>query len=82
MMNTPETIQKYMKILNWTVIDLERKTLINHVLLKQFFDKKKPLTKNQIMNIINKITMQFPQEQHWSIYHEIIVQPEIKGENK
>ena len=81
-MNTPETIQKYMAELEWTVIDLARKTLIHHVLLEQYFDGKEPLTKHQVMNIINKITLHYPPEQHWNIYHEIIVQPEMKGENK
>ena len=81
-MNTPGTIQKYMADLDWTVIDLARKTLIHHVLLEQYFAGKEPLTQHQVMNIINKITLQYPQEQHWNIYHEIIVQPEMKGENK
>jgi len=81
-MNTPETIQKYMADLDWSVIDLARKTLIHHIALQKFFDGKEPLTPAQVMKIINKITMQYPQEQHWNIYHEIIVQPEMRGENK
>ena len=81
-MNTPETIQKYMTELDWSVIDLARKTLIHHVLLQKYFDGEESLTQYQVMNIINKITLKYPQEKHWSIYHEIIVQPEMKGENK
>ena len=81
-MNTPETIQKYMTELDWTVMDLARKTLIHYRTLEMFFAGEHNLTQHQVMNIINKITLQYPQEKHWSIYHEIIVQPAMKGENK
>jgi len=81
MMTTHEQIQKYMKELGWSTILLARLTKIHHIKLQEILDGEKRPTMNQLMNIINKIIMNYPQDQHWSIYHNIVLKP-IIGEKK
>ena len=81
MMTTHEQIQKYMNDLGWSTIHLARLTKIHHIKLQEILDGEKTATQNQLMNIINKIILNYPEDQHWSIYHNIILKP-IIGDNK
>jgi hypothetical protein len=49
--------------------------------LQEILDGEKQPTMNQLMNIINKIILNYPQDQHWSIYHNIALLPVI-GDKK
>ena len=80
-MTTHEQLQKYMNELGWSTIHLARLTNIHHIKLQEILDGKEPPTDNQLMMIINKIILNYPQDQHWSIYHNIVLQP-IIGDNK
>ena len=81
-MTTHEQVQKYMDALGWSTVHLARLTNIHHITLQEFLNGDKPLTMNQLMNIINKFTQQYPQDQHWNIYHDITLAPIIQGEQK
>ena len=81
-MTTHEQVQKYMDALGWSTIHLARLTNIHHITLQEFLNGDKPLTVNQLMNIINKFTQQYPQDQHWTIYHDITLAPIMNGKNK
>lgn len=81
MMTTHEQIQKYMNELGWSTIHLARLTKIHQIKLQDILDGKEPPTMNQLMNIINKIILKYPKDQHWSIYHNIALLP-IIGEKK
>jgi predicted transcriptional regulator len=81
MMTTHEQIQKYMDELGWSTIHLARLTNIHHIKLQEILDGEKQPTMNQLMNIINKIILNYPQDQHWSIYHNIALLPVI-GDKK
>lgn len=80
-MTTHEQIQKYIDELGWSTIHLARLTNINHIKLQEILDGKEPPTDNQLMMIINKIILNYPQDQHWSIYHNIVLKP-IIGDKK
>lgn len=81
-MTTHEQVQKYMDSLGWSTIQLARLTNIHHITLQEFLNGDKPLTMNQLLNIINKFTQQYPKDQHWTIYHDITLAPILTGKQK
>lgn len=80
-MTTHEQIRKYMDALGWSTIYLSRLTNIHHITLSEILAGEKEPTIQQLMMIINKIVIQYPKEQHWSIYHDIALEP-FMGEKK
>lgn len=83
MTQTVQQIQKYMNELGWSNVDLHRVTLISLQNLDDIMHGIKPPTYYQLMIIVNKITKQYPVEQHWGIYQSIVIKPTMtEGRNK
>ena len=72
---TVQQIQKYMRELGWSDVDLHRCTLISLQNLDDIMKCTTPPTYYQLLNIVNKINKQYPAEMHWGIHHAIIIQP-------
>jgi hypothetical protein len=77
MTKTVQQIQKYMHDLGWSLVDLHRVTFISLQNLDNIMKGIKPPTHIQLMIIVNKITKQYPSEQHWGIYQSIVIQPNM-----
>lgn len=74
-------ITKYMEEIGWTIPDLHRHTIISVASLHDILSGMIHPTYGQLMHIINKIILQFPQDRHWEIYHTIMVKPITEGQN-
>jgi hypothetical protein len=82
MTETVQQIQKYMGELGWSNVDLHRVTLISLQNLDDIMQGIKPPTHIQLMIIVNKITKQYPSEQHWGIYHSIVIKPTMTEDKR
>jgi len=80
-MTTGQQIKIYLDELGWSVIDLARQTNIHHIKLDEIINGGEEPTYNQIMIIVNKITQQYPLDQHWTIYQSIVIQPIFTSES-
>lgn len=75
-------ITEYMKEIGWTIPDLHRHTIISVASLHDILSGMIHPTYSQLMHIINKIILQFPEDRHWEIYHTICIKPITEGQNK
>jgi predicted transcriptional regulator len=80
-MTTGQQIKVYMDELGWDVIDLARQTNIHHIKLDEIINGGEEPTYNQIMIIVNKITKQYPLDQHWTIYQSIVIKTIFEAPN-
>ena len=80
-MTTGQQIKIYMDELGWDVIDLARETNIHFLRLNRIIFGGVEPTYNQIMIIVNKITKQYPLDQHWTIYQSIVIKTIFEAPN-
>jgi predicted transcriptional regulator len=75
-------IKEYMKDLGWDIIDLHQQTDIDIADLQDILKSKTKPSYSQVMLIVVAITKQYPTEQNWQIYHNIMVSPIFRGGDK
>jgi len=75
-------ITEYMSELGWTITDLHRHTIISVASLHDILSGMIHPTHAQLLHIINKIILHFPEDRHWEIYHTIMIKPITEGQNK
>lgn len=72
-------IKEYMKELGWSVIDLQKETDIDIAVLQDILKGQTKPSYQDVMLIIIAITRQYPKDQSWDIYHNIMVSPIFRG---
>tara|TARA_R100001443_G_scaffold106109_2_gene115399 strand:- start:1043 stop:1279 length:237 start_codon:yes stop_codon:yes gene_type:complete len=72
-------IKTQMDKLGWSVVDLHNETDIDIAVLQDILDGRVKPSYNDVMLIVIAFTKQYPSDEHWDIYHSIMVSPMLRG---